>query len=488
MTPPLHRGSRFLPVSGILLFWFLWFLTTAGEALAHTALVASDPVDGAVLESPPREIVLKFSQPVTTSVDSVRLVAADGSEFPAHSQPDPSDRSLVVAHPPQGLANGTYTVSWTVLSADSHAVSGAFTITLATPAAAEDTTAESSPGGSEVQGAGGASSDATSHPDHQDAAGAAGRPADAEPGRPSGQPWRALGGAARFLAYVSALFAVGALVFVLLVHDGETGERKTLLAAVRLAALAGLAVTAAETVLHAAELRSVGAWVGVTDYLGSAFGLSSALRMGGLALLAMSTVGGSPVRARAVGTVGAVLTLVSYPILGHSVSTDPRVVVEVADLVHAAAVSVWFGGLAALALVVTRRARMPGEAEPAARMLDRFGRLAGIAVVLGVVAGALMGWAEVRSWTNLWESAFGKLLLAKTVLVVVAVAVAVYNNRVLVPDVAADTSAGDAVAGDGGASSTGWLRLRRVVMLEIAVLFTVLVITALLVGTATPPS
>ncbi|MCE7883866.1 MAG: hypothetical protein DYH08_08410 [Actinobacteria bacterium ATB1] len=210
--------------------------------------------------------------------------------------------------------------------------------------------------------------------------------------------------------------------------------------------------------------------------------------MGGLALLAMSTVGGSPVRARAVGTVGAVLTLVSYPILGHSVSTDPRVVVEVADLVHAAAVSVWFGGLAALALVVTRRARMPGEAEPAARMLDRFGRLAGIAVVLGVVAGALMGWAEVRSWTNLWESAFGKLLLAKTVLVVVAVAVAVYNNRVLVPDVAADTSAGEAVAGDGGASSTGWLRLRRVVMLEIAVLLAVLVITALLVGTATPPS
>lgn len=460
---------------------------TAGPALAHTALVASDPVDGAVLESPPREIVLRFSQPVTTSVDSVRLVAADGSELPAYSQPDPSDRSRVVAHPPEGLTNGAYTVTWTVLSADSHPVSGSFTITLAAPAGAVDTTAESSPGGSEMPGADGASAEPGSHPDHEDAAGAPERPADAEGGRPSGQPWRAPGGAARFLTYVSALLAVGALIFVLLVHDGEVGERKDLLGAVRLAALAGLAFTAAETVLHAAELRTVGAWGGVADYLGSEFGLSSALRMGGLALLAMSAVGGCLARARVVGTLGAVLALVSYPILGHSASTDPRVLVAVANFVHAAAVSVWFGSLAALAVVVTRRARMGSEAGPVARMLDRFGRLAGIAVVLGLITGALMGWAEVRGWTNLWESTFGKLLLAKSVLVVAVVAVAVYNNRVLVPDVAADGSGGEAVAGDGGASSTGWLRLRRAVMVEIAGLLAVLVITALLVSTATPP-
>jgi copper transport protein len=92
----------------------------AGGAAAHAGLVASIPADGAVLAAPPSSVELRFTEPVTPI--EVRLFA--GSAAP-RVLPAPKGASDVVKLAlPANLRGGLYTVSFRVISADSHPVGG----------------------------------------------------------------------------------------------------------------------------------------------------------------------------------------------------------------------------------------------------------------------------------------------------------------------------------------------------------------------------
>ena len=72
----------------------------------------------------PSEVVLTFSEPVRIVADKIRVTAPDGSRADV-GKPSPRTQT---AHPAQpGGPKGTYLVSYRVISADSHPVSGGFT-------------------------------------------------------------------------------------------------------------------------------------------------------------------------------------------------------------------------------------------------------------------------------------------------------------------------------------------------------------------------
>lgn len=107
--------------------------------------------------------------------------------------------------------------------------------------------------------------------------------------------------------------------------------------------------------------------------------------------------------------------------------------------------------------------------------MPRFSTLALGSVVALVSAGVASGYLEVRSWSALWETTYGRLLLAKIALLVPLLALGAFNNRVSV----ARLRTGD--IGPGGRRT-----FVRAVATELVLMVVVLGVTAALV--AEPPA
>ena len=65
--------------------------------------------------------------------------------------------------------------------------------------------------------------------------------------------------------------------------------------------------------------------------------------------------------------------------------------------------------------------------------MPRFSILAIVSVVALIAAGSLRGYEEVRAFHGLWDTTYGKLLLAKIALVLPLLGLGAYNNRYAVP-------------------------------------------------------
>ncbi|SDT71522.1 copper transport protein [Streptomyces sp. TLI_053] len=128
-----RRTAGLLGVLGAVL---ALLLGGAGPASAHAALQSTDPAQNSVLPAAPQAVTLTFSEAVSLSSDSVRVLDPAGravdSGSPAHA--DGKDNTARVGLGP-GLANGTYTVAWRAVSEDSHPIGGAFTFSIGAPSA-----------------------------------------------------------------------------------------------------------------------------------------------------------------------------------------------------------------------------------------------------------------------------------------------------------------------------------------------------------------
>ena len=115
------------------LLGLLAIVVPAAPAAAHAVLVGTDPADGAVLAAAPSEVRLTFNEPVAVRPGGVRLLDAAGDEISTDSRS--VDTTVVLAVPPD-LPDDTYIVSFRVISADSHPVTGGFSFTVGTPGTA----------------------------------------------------------------------------------------------------------------------------------------------------------------------------------------------------------------------------------------------------------------------------------------------------------------------------------------------------------------
>ncbi len=102
--------------------------TTA--AFAHAFLDHATPAVGATVSGSPSELVLSFTQGVVTAFSSVS-VSGDGGSVPA-SKPvnDPSNQQIIHVRLGHALKPGSYTVTWHVLSVDTHRTEGSYRFTV----------------------------------------------------------------------------------------------------------------------------------------------------------------------------------------------------------------------------------------------------------------------------------------------------------------------------------------------------------------------
>ncbi|MET9746500.1 copper resistance CopC/CopD family protein [Streptomyces ardesiacus] len=372
----------------------LFLLGTAAPASAHAALDGTDPGDGAVLERAPAHVTLTFSESVGLRDDSFRVLDPGGHRVrtgEAGRADGRADTARVAL--PGGLGEGTYTVAWRVVSADSHPVSGAFTFSVGAPSRSA---------------------------------------APVDPG-PTEDPLTAtLHKTARYLSYLAVALLVGTAAFVALCRPPDPAPLRRPLVA---AWWTLLAATVALLVLRAPYEAGTGPSAALDpaalgDTLTTRPGVLLLTRLGLLvpvgAYLARTARArrGSTRPAAGVGVVLAVALALTWAAAEHA-AAGPQVPVAMASSVlHLLATAVWLGGLAAL--LTTLRA---SRSAPGAATVVRFSRTAFAAVTVLVVTGVYQSWRGLGSWQALTATTYGRLLLAKVVLVAVLLGAAAVSRR-----------------------------------------------------------
>jgi copper transport protein len=398
-----------------------------------------------VLEHAPPRVVLRFDEAVSTVPGSVRVFDGEVRRADSGDVAKPTDASVSVGLP-HDLPRGTYVVAWRVISADSHPIRGAFAFSLGEPVA--------------------------------DTANIVQAVLDQEAGSESVDLALAV---VRYLGLALIVLCVGgAAVLGFVVEPRElrgTWHWLVLAFAGVLLALDSLAWIALTGVKAAGfGLGDVFRWSLSEEVLGTGFGQVWAVRVLlalALAALALAALRRNPSSSR---WTPPLLLLASALAVTLALSGHARVegsLAVLSDSVHVAAAGVWAGGLAFLSLALVEAG---GDRwSLAMKAVPRFSLLAVGSVVALVGTGVLNGFLEVRSWQGLWETTYGRLLLAKVALLLPLLALGAFNNRVSVPRLRA-----------GRASPRVRLRFVRAVGLELALMLVVLGVTAALV--AEPPA
>ena len=112
-------------------------LALAPSALAHAVLEGSNPARGAVVASAPDRVTLRFDESVEGNFQALRVFDSKGDRVDTGQVERPNGRGDELSVGLRsGLADGSYTATYRVISADSHPVSGGFVFSIGAPGAA----------------------------------------------------------------------------------------------------------------------------------------------------------------------------------------------------------------------------------------------------------------------------------------------------------------------------------------------------------------
>ncbi|MET8058624.1 copper resistance CopC/CopD family protein [Streptomyces microflavus] len=393
-------------VAALVSLLFGLMLAGAGPASAHAALTGSDPQDGAVVATAPKEVTLTFSEAIAVGDGSIRVL--DPSSKRADTGAEPKDLSEgstvrygVELHP--GLPDGTYTVAWQAVSADSHPISGAFTFSIGAPS--ETTVA---------------------------------LPSEEVGGGPVGVVY----GIARYAAYTGFILLVGGAAFVLGCWPRGASARPmqrlvvrgwvTLTAATLVMLLLRNPYTGSGKFADAFDLDGLQA---VLDTKPGAALVSRLLLLGAAALFIAVLFGTYARREDAVekkdltfglavgGGVVAAGIAATWAMSEHASTGLQAGIAMPVDVLHLLAVAAWLGGLVSLLVALYR------TPDIGSRAVRRFSRVAFGSVLVLAATGIYQSWRQVGSWSALTGTRYGQLLISKVALIAVLLAVAWFSRR-----------------------------------------------------------
>ncbi|MFI5805630.1 copper resistance CopC/CopD family protein [Streptomyces sp. NPDC051561] len=419
--------ARTLVAAAALLGALLALLAGATPASAHAALTDSNPKDGAVVATAPKQITLNFSEQITLGDDAIRVLDPTGKRADTGETLDLCSGSVVqygiALH--GGLPDGTYTVAYQAVSADSHPISGALTFSIGAP-----------------------SKSSVALPSQEAGGGAVG----------------VLYGISRYAAYAGFVVLVGGAAFVLACWRRGAAERPLQRLVVR-----GWLVLAGATLLMlllrapytgSGELSDIFDLAALKAVLTTKTGaaLVSRLLLLGAAALFVAVLFGAYARKSAEAseateatsgdaeprddtddedsshkdlTFGLVLgggvvaagIAATWAMSEHaSTGLQPGIAMPV-DVLHMLAAAGWLGGLAALLVALHRSPSLERTA------VRNFSRFAFVCVAVLAATGIYQSWRQVGSWNALFGTTYGQLLLAKIALVAMMVGGAWYSRR-----------------------------------------------------------
>lgn len=375
----------------------------------------------------PKDVTLTFSEQIAMGDDSIRVLDPTSKRVDVAKMRDLSEGGTVryAVDLKTGLPDGTYTVAWQAVSADSHPVSGAFTFSVGAPSKTTATVPDQEAGGGVVG---------------------------------------LLYDSVRYISYAGFVALVGGAAFVLACWQRGAAVRPLQ----RLVVGGWVTLTAATLVLLLLRTPYTGSGKlgdafdlgGLTDVLDTKTGaaLVSRLLLLGAAALFIAVLfgayakrvteaeagteagiesgdaagtGADAGKAKADLTFGLGLggTVVAAGIAGtwalseHASTGIQTGLAMPLDVLHLLAVATWLGGLVSLLIALYRTP----DIERAA--VQRFSRIAFGSVVVLAVTGLYQAWRQVGSWSALTDTSYGKLLLVKVALIAVLLGAAWFSRR-----------------------------------------------------------
>jgi copper transport protein len=415
----------------VVLATFAAIGTGARVASAHASLVSTSPSAGEVLDQAPDEVLLVFDEGVDLRLGEVRLLDGSGADVDGMGEPGhPNGQGARVTATVPELADGSYIVSWKVVSEDGHPIAGAFTFQVGDV--------------NDLQAGVLASID-----------------------RDSDTPvWLDVSeSTARAVLYAALAVALGGLAFLGAARVEAGADR------VRRYATIGAFVSAAAA-LVLIPLQAEAARKGSLDQPDAWWDLWRTRNGGaqGIRMLAMVIVGFAlPLGARRregmaiAGLAGVVAVVASAP-AGHGASGRWQTLGAAMTVLHVGAMAVWLGGLVSLALVLK-----VADAE----LAKRFSPIASIAMLLIVATGTVQSIRQLGSFDALTDSTYGKWLLVKVAAALLVVCGAVASRYAT-------------YGGLFGSRRTDREVLRRALAVELVATIVVLGATGALTGTPPP--
>ncbi|UDM00906.1 copper resistance CopC/CopD family protein [Streptomyces longhuiensis] len=390
-----HLLLLLLAVTGAL-------LAGAAPVSAHAALTGSDPKQGAVVEQAPTRVSLTFSEEVALSDGSVRVLDPAGKRVDTGKTTDLGGTTYgIPLH--SGLPDGTFTVAYQVVSADSHPVSGAFTFSIGAPSKTTAALPDQTAGGGVVGG---------------------------------------LYGIARYLSYAGFILTVGGAAFVLACWPRGAGVRPvqrvvvggwiTLTGATLAMLLMRGSYTGSGAVGDIFDLTLLGQ---VLQTKSGAALVSRLLLLAAAALFIAVLFGAYEKRTDpkekkdltfglAIGGAVVAAGLAATWAMAEHASTGIQAGLAMpVDVLHLLSVAAWLGGLTTLLVALYRAPSIEATA------VRRFSRVAFCAVSTLAATGLYQSWRQVGSWSALTGTRYGQLLLLKIGLVAVMVGVAWISRK-----------------------------------------------------------
>ncbi|WP_051452127.1 copper resistance CopC/CopD family protein [Actinospica robiniae] len=368
-------------------------LVAAGTASAHADVVSSSPAQGTLLTAEPSQVILDYSEAVTLRLSSISVIAPDGRKVAAGapSYGATGEDSLAVALAPDA-SEGTYVVDWQATAADDgHATSGFVTFSVGAPSriaapaqsATRDTATDT------------------------------------------------LVDIALWLGFAGLALMVGDTAIRLMARTPSLAGRwiaplgwaVTLVATLLQLLLAG-PYARGEAPTHVFDRSLLSAELATPE--GHAL-------MARLVLLAVAAAFGTALRISVSGVwFSAVLTIalaVTWSMTSHAASGSQVPLALTVTAVHVTSMAVWVGGLASLAVMLSRG----GDGAPAdpAQLCRRFSRLALLAVAALAASGLYQAWREVGAISALTGTGYGRLLIVKVLVVAGVLTVAARSRSLL---------------------------------------------------------
>jgi len=351
----------------------------ARQSLAHAVIESTEPAANSVVSKAPNSVSLNFDEPVDTALGWMRVFDSDGERVvTAKLGRGDGDDWVRVAMPE--LEDGGYLVVWRVMSADGHAVEGAFGFQIG----------ESSlPVGNEV-----VSTVVGSQGD------------DPLPGR--------VAGVGRYISYAALALLFG--LFVLNIVSRR----------LRLSIVGGVgAVSVLVVLLMTGPNTLSGSFTDafdvslLADTMNTRSGTMMVARI--LFFVAIAIVGSRMPR-RMLGLI-LVLLAGTFAAGGHSGSESPVAIAVLVTTVHVIAVSIWIGGIIAVLV--------GGATSNLESGVQRFAKIMNFVLPAVVLSGVLTAARNLGGLSGLFDSTYGKITITKFLLVVAMGVLALIVRRKL---------------------------------------------------------
>jgi copper transport protein len=406
---------------------------TAGPAAAHAVLLRSEPSPQTTVKTPPEAVRLRFSEPVEVAFGAVRVFDVDGKRVDTGKITTAAGRREVVV--PAHMPEGTFTVTWRVVSTDGHRITGGFQFYVGAPSTISAVAIESDTGAGRVVAWG--------------------------------------YGAVRFTWYAALMAVIGLIGMRRFVwtpavraagftdSDAAALFRRRFNRALPWAWALLVAAWLARLVFQAASVSGLSlvdsARPGVLgDMLQTGFGRSWLAGFGftlaaGVPVIGLTRRNGlfgvrPSTWLSVVGACAAGLALAAAS-MGHARTERHPGLGVPALAIHLLSVSMWVGGLAALVVLgASAWSAIPREDRNGLvrEVVLRFSRLALAAVAVLVATGVLNAVLDLAALSDLWRTPYGKVLSAKIALLVVALAFGAWHLRVAPRLLARADTAGEA--------------------------------------------